>query len=312
MIPEEERKVLIRQGYKLFGKNSSAKLCHWTRKSIYNEGVCYKQLFYGINCHRCVQMTPSTNACTHNCVFCWRAGDFSKIEIDDPDSPEEIVKGSIEAQREIVSGFRGEARTDQKKWKESREPKHVAISLSGEPFSYPLLNELVQAYHKAGLTTFIVTNGTFPDQLAKLVLPTQLYMSLVAPDESTYTKVCVPLIGDSWQKLNKSLEVLGTLKCRRVIRMTAIKGMNMANEKEYAKLIKKASPEYIEVKSYMHRGSSTLRMTASQMPTHEETKEFAERIAKETGYLLVMESVPSRVVLLARDEAAAKDRIIKF
>lgn len=313
MISEEEKRVLQRQGYKLFGRNSSAKLCHWTRKSIYGEGVCYKERFYGIRCHRCIQMTPATNACTHNCVFCWRAGDFSKIGVEDPDEPKEVVEGSIAAQREIVSGFGGEGRADRGRWGEAREPRHVAISLSGEPFAYPLMGELVEAYGGRGMTTFLVTNGTFPDRLAELKpLPTQLYVSLAAPDELTYSRVCAPLISDGWRRLSESLEIMGTLICRRVVRMTAVKGMNMSDEEEYARMILKAEPEFVEVKSYMHRGSSIHRLSQASMPSHEEVREFAKKVAEESGYLLVDESPPSRVALLCRDEKAAKERVMRF
>ena len=313
VISEEEKKVLKRQGYKLFGKNSSAKLCHWTKKSIYGEGVCYKERFYGIRCHRCIQMTPATNACTHNCVFCWRAGDFSKVEVEDPDEPSEIVEGAIKAQREIVSGFGGEAKTDQKKWKEAREPKHAAISLSGEPFAYSPLGELVGAFHRKGLTTFIVSNGTFPERLAELKpLPTQMYLSLVAPDEMAYSKVCAPLISDGWKKACESFEVMRSLKCRRVIRMTVVKGLNDFDAAGYAKMILKAEPEYVEVKSYMHRGTSIARLGQANMPSHGEVKGFGQKVAEESGYSLVDESQPSRVVLLAKDEKAAKSRVMKF
>lgn len=313
MISEEEKKVLQRQGYKLFGRNSSAKLCHWTRKSIYGEGVCYKEKFYGIRCHRCVQMTPATNACTHNCAFCWRAGDFSKLEVEDPDSPVEIVDSALRAQKEIVSGFGGEARADKTKWKEAGEPKHAAISLSGEPFSYPHMSELVSEFHKRGLTTFIVTNGTFPEKVAALnPLPTQFYASLVAPDEMTYQKICAPLISGGWKKLNETLEIMKGMGCRRVIRMTVVKGMNMFGESEYAKLILKAEPEFVEVKSYMHRGSSIYRLTSANMPSHSEIVEFAKKIGEECGYVLADESAPSRVALLCRDGKAAKARVMKF
>ncbi len=305
--------MLRRQGYKLFGRNSSAKLCHWTKKSIYNEGVCYKEKFYGIKCHRCIQMTPATNACTHNCAFCWRAGDFSKIEVEDPDEPAGIVEASIAAQKEIVSGFGGEAKTDRKKWEEARNPKHAAISLSGEPFAYPLMGELVGEYAKKGMTTFVVTNGTFPERVAGLgKLPTQLYVSVVAPDEKTYSKVCAPLISDGWKRLNETLGLFADLKCRRVIRMTVVKGMNDFGAKGYAELIRKAMPDFVEVKSYMHRGGSIKRLSAGSMLGHGEIAAFAREVAGESDYIFSDESEPSRVALLCRDGKAEKERMMHF
>ncbi len=77
------------------------------------------------------------------------------------------------------------------RWIEGNEPNNVAISLSGEPTFYPYLPELIEEYEKRGFTTFLVTNGTIPEMLAK-VSPSQLYMSLDAPDLETYLKVCQP------------------------------------------------------------------------------------------------------------------------
>ena len=97
-----------------------------------------------------------------------------------------------------------------------------------------------------------------------------------------------------------------------MLRMTAVKGFNMHGEKGYAESILLAEPEYVEVKSYMHRGSSTLRLSQGNMPSHSETMGFARRIAEETGYLLCDESEPSRVALLARDGKAEKSRMMEF
>jgi wyosine [tRNA(Phe)-imidazoG37] synthetase (radical SAM superfamily) len=36
--------------------------------------------FYGIRSHRCLQMTPVVDQCTHNCLFCWRVQGFERKE----------------------------------------------------------------------------------------------------------------------------------------------------------------------------------------------------------------------------------------
>ena len=58
---EELRSVYRRQGYRLVGNHSAVKTCHWARKSLSTGGRenCYKQKFYGVPSHRCLQMTPS-------------------------------------------------------------------------------------------------------------------------------------------------------------------------------------------------------------------------------------------------------------
>ena len=82
-------KLLEKQQYRIVGKNASVKLCTWTKKSIKDEGVCYKERFYGIRSHACCQMTPDTNFCQNKCIFCWRnlegtEGSMKDNDIDDP------------------------------------------------------------------------------------------------------------------------------------------------------------------------------------------------------------------------------------
>ncbi len=67
---------------------------------------------------------------------------------------------------------------------------------------------------------------------------------------------------------------------------------------EYAKLIEKANPDYVEIKAYMCVGSSRDRLTLDNMPTFDEVKSFAKKIGDECGKELVNESEISRVVLL--------------
>ena len=43
--------------------HSAVELCHWTKKSLYNEGNCYKHKFYGISTHQCMEMTPTAMNC---------------------------------------------------------------------------------------------------------------------------------------------------------------------------------------------------------------------------------------------------------
>ena len=72
----------------------------------------------------------------------------------------------------------------------------------------------------------------------------------------------------------------------------------MKNAKGYARLIEKASPDYLEVKAYMHIGESQKRLPRKAMPLHLEVKEFAEALSKECGYACKDEQEASRVVLL--------------
>jgi len=306
-ISARELSELERAGYRFVGehKHSAVKVCHWTRKSLLNRGVCYKEQFYGrelgMRSHRCLQLTPSLPFCDNRCVYCWRNIDVTSASwVGEVDEPVDILDGAISAQRKLLSGFGGNPEVDGKKFKEAQEPKHCAISLAGEPTLYPKINELIEECGKRGMTSFLVTNGMHPEVLEHIAEPTQLYISVVAPDSKTYEAVCQPTVPDGWGQLNRSLELMPSFTCRKVIRLTLVKGLNLKNPKGYMKLIKKAAPDFVEPKAYMFVGFSRGRLAMENMPLHGEIREFAGELARETGYELVDESEPSRVVLLKK------------
>jgi tRNA wybutosine-synthesizing protein 1 len=217
------------------------------------------------------------------------------------DSPEEIVQGSLKAQNAILSGYKGNPKTNRQKFTEASTPRHVAISLTGEPTLYEPLGDLISTFHKKGFTTFLVSNGTLPSKLAGLSEePTQLYVSVCAPNEEVYRRVCRPQFAGAWAKLNETLSFLPSFRCPTVIRMTLVKEYNMENADGYAELVERADPTYIEAKAYMHVGFSNLRLNYEQMPEHKEVYDFAACLADRTGYNIIDESVESRVVLLSK------------
>lgn len=306
-IPKKLIQTLKKQSYHIIGNHSAVKRCKWLYESIVNGRVCYKEKFYGIKSHRCIQMSPSLYYCTQHCLFCWRAqsGDlqvtWDEMKYSHVDSPEDIVAGSFKAQERILTGYKGNPKTDWRKLTEALSPKQVAISLTGEPTLYPNIGELIRTYHQKGLTTFLVSNGTLPDRLSNLSQePTQLYVSLCAPNEQVYNKVCRPLMPNAWKKLNETLDYMQSFKCRTVVRMTLVKGHNMNLIEEYAKLIEKTNPTFIETKAYMHIGFSNLRLGFDNMPQLPEVEDFASKLAEKTGYCIINESADSRVVLLSK------------
>lgn len=304
---------LKKQKYHLIGNHSAVKRCRWFYETLIHDRPCYKQKFYGIKTHQCIQMTPSLYYCTQQCLFCWRAQNsdlqikWDETKLPTSDSPEEIVKGSIEAQLRILSGYKGNPRTDRQKFREALTPKHVAISLTGEPTLYAPIGELIRTFHKEGFTTFLVTNGTMPSVLSKLEEePTQLYISVCAPDEETFNHVCRPQTLNAWKKLNETLDLLPSFKCPTVIRITLARNVNMRNAEGYARMIERARPTYVEPKAYMHVGFSRLRLGFENMPNHKEIREFASSLAKEISYNFVDESEESRVVLLSKLDKAMR------
>ena len=305
----KEKALLENQQYGLTGNHSAVKICTWTKKSLRDEAVCYKEKFYGIKSHKCCQMTPSLGICQNLCIFCWRdqtiKGSFKHL-----DEPEKIIENSVIQQRKLLSGFKGNSKVNLKKWKEAQNPNQYAISLSGEPTLYPKLSELIKKLHSAGCTTFLVTNGLRPEVIAKLEMPTQLYVSLDAPNEKIFKMVDKPSSKNAWKKLNETLDLIPKLnkKTRTCIRITLIKGYNMAHAVQYAARIEKSQPRFVEVKGYMFVGSSRQRLSIENMPRHNEVKEFAEKICEHCSYKIIDEQPISRVVLLMKEE---KDRFIK-
>ncbi|MDI6723748.1 MAG: 4-demethylwyosine synthase TYW1 [Methanobacterium sp.] len=298
----ENMEKLEKIGYRFVGnyRHAAAKICHWTKKSILNEGVCYKQKFYGIESHRCLQMSPSVPFCHQKCLFCWR--DVSLTETQwkgEMDDPGEIIDGSIAAQRNLLCGFFGNDKADKKKLDESQDPKHAAISLAGEPMIYPKIDDLIEEFHRRKFTTFLVTNGMNPQKLENLEEePTQLYVSLDAPNKKIFEKLCLPQIDNGWNNLNRSLDMLSSFKCRSVIRMTCVKDYNMQKADEYAAIIKRANPDYVEVKAYMYVGDSRRRLKWENMPSNQETYDFANTIAEKCNLEIKDKAYESRVVLL--------------
>lgn len=297
------RAVLEHQGYGIVGNHSAVKVCKWTKEQLTAGRGCYKNTFYGIQSHRCVQMTPMANYCNKTCLYCWRYQGWEKSVQGPFDAPDFILDESIRQQFRLLSGFKGDPRTDKARWIESRGPRHVAISLTGEPTFYPYLSGFIQACHDRGITTFLVTNGTTPEALAKLdPAPTQIYVSLDSPDEETFQKLGVPTTPRAWEKLMETVKLLPELRHRSriVVRHTVVKGWNAHAAEAFATFDRIAQPDFIECKAYEYVGYSRERMTWDNVPKHEEVRAFAETIARRLGYEVADERRDSRVVLLIR------------
>ena len=145
-------------------------------------------------------------------------------------------------------------------------------------------------------------------------LPTQLYVSLDAPNQEMFRKVNRSVYKDGWDRLNRSLEIIGKLNVRRVIRVTVIKGINDSEEllDSWAAIIKKANPEFLEIKSYMHIGMSQKRLSRENMMIHTEVQEYANKMAQATGYVVKDESIGARIVLLVRPDIKDKSTKLVF
>jgi len=328
MLNDKIKKILRKQHYELAGRHSAVQICRWTKKSLRDEEVCYKEKFYGIKSHLCCQMTPSIIFCDNKCLHCWRDIELTQGNklTGEIDSPKDIINGCIKAQKKLLQGFKIDphgrkkqlSKANQEKYEESQEPMQFAISLSGEPTLYEKIGELIKELRNRGKTSFLVTNGLHPEKLQELArkkqLPTQLYISVNTSNEKLYDKFHRSSEKRAWEKLNKSLEIMSKLKgkTRTVFRMNLVRNLNMNPEhvKEYAELIKKSQADFIELKGYMAVGHARERLGYDRMPYHEDIREFSEALASDLGWKILDEQVRSRVVLLAKDDF--KERVMKF
>jgi tRNA wybutosine-synthesizing protein 1 len=284
--------------------HTAAQTCGWTKNALRGEGKCYKNIFYGIRSHRCIQMTPVVK-CNERCVFCWRDHEGHAYEMDDVewDDPDAVAESSIELQRKLLSGFGGNEQVPRERFEESMEPRHVAISLDGEPSLYPYLPELIEAFHDRDMTTFLVSNGTNPEVLADCD-PTQLYVSVDAAERATFDDVVRAVEDDAWERLIDTMDVLADKdETRTVLRTTCMDGWNMEDPDWYAGFYRRADPDFVELKAYMHVGHSRGRLDRDTMPDHDDVVAFAEDVMSYMPDHDVLKQVPaSRVALLAREE----------
>ncbi|MBI4170886.1 MAG: 4-demethylwyosine synthase TYW1 [Candidatus Aenigmarchaeota archaeon] len=304
-----ENKTLAfeKAGYRFVGpnKHSAIKICEWCKSSLREDGYCYKQKFYGIASNQCIQMTPTVFVCTENCLFCWRPTRYALPQKNQKwDSPKEIMDDCIEEQKKILQGFAGNPNTKAKKFYNAMRPKHVAISLSGEPTLYPYIGGLIEDIRERKMTSFLVTNGTLPERIQGLLdndqHPTQLYITLAAPDKETLKSTALNIFEDAWERLMISLSLLSQFN-RSVVRLTLVRDLNFKNPEKYAEIIEKASPSFLEVKSFMAVGGAQYRLPYDSMLSHQEIMDFAAEIEKHSSYRIVENKGDSRVALLTRD-----------
>ena len=291
MITDVYRGEMTKQNYKLVGSHSAVKTCRWMLNSLRGRGGCYKHTFYGITSHLCMEATPAV-ACANRCTFCWRknshpaAVTWKPYTVDEPDA---VLAGMLDAHHQLVKQLRG-ADVDEERFKEASielafKPKHAALSLVGEPVFYPRINELVDLLHAQQISTFLVTNGQFPDALRKLKPITQLYLSVDASNAEDLRALDRPLFVDYWERLMECMDILHERQFtqRTVCRLTLIKGKNMSNTDEYAVLLRRANPGFIEVKGVTFAGwdkETTGLTNDDNVPWHEEVLLFAEQLER--------------------------------
>ncbi|ETW19942.1 hypothetical protein PFFVO_01152 [Plasmodium falciparum Vietnam Oak-Knoll (FVO)] len=279
MLSSSQRNKLTKEGYKIVGSHSAVKLCRWTKSQVRGRGGCYKHTFYGINSYQCMEATPSL-ACANKCVFCWR---HHKNPVGvkwrwNMDKAEIIVEEIIKKHKAMIKELKGIYGIIMERFEKAMNIKHCALSLVGEPIMYPEINKLIDELHKRNISTFLVTNAQFPQELENLNTVTQLYLSIDAPNKEALKNIDRPLFKDFWDRYIKCIKILKNRKERKVFRFTLVKEYNMMENEidSYINLIQLGYPDFIEIKAVTYCGSSQgYQLTMQNIPWHEEVYQFA-------------------------------------
>lgn len=323
-LSKQQVDKLRKSKYAMVGSHSAVQICSWNKKAIKQEGVCYKQKFYGIECANCAQMSPSVLWCNENCVFCWRPMEWMRnmdLEDIEVDAPSKIISGTISQRQKLLTGFGGIPTLNKARFQRAQMPTHWAVSLSGEPTLYPKICELIAEIKSLPSTksVFLVTNAQKTDVFEKMAtnkafLPSQLYVSLDAPNEEFFRKINRSVLKDGWQRLLDSMKVISGLDTRKVVRVTLMKSINDDVQfiDDWSRLVWSMRPEFLEIKSYMHIGDSRSRLSRDNMPTFDEVKAWAEKFAAVSGYACKDFSKPSRIMLLVRPDLREKNTKLEF
>ena len=247
-------------------------------------------------------MAPNVDTCNLACTYCWRephSDTLTKID----DDPYELFLESVRAHRRLLTGYGGNPKADREKWLDAQNPKHVAISLNGEPTLYSRLGEFLEICHQHGVSTFLVTNGSLPKVIEELdPLPTQLYVSVDAPNKEIFNRLCKPKFDTAaFEKLEETLELLPSLDTRTVCRHTLIKGESLGHYDDYSRLDNIADPDFIEAKGYVYVGNSRSNHTIENMPSHDEIMEFSRTLAPLVGREVLSDRRESRVALIGKE-----------
>ena len=303
MVTPEIRQSLTKQGYRVLGSHSGVKLCRWNKAMLRGRGGCYKHTFYGIKSYCCMEMTPSL-ACANKCIFCWRhhsnpVGKEWKWVVDEP---EFLIEQAIKNHLDMIKQMKGVPGVKKECFEEAQTVKHCALSLVGEPIMYPHINRFVAMLHERDISSFMVTNCQFPECIRDLKPVTQLYVSVDAATPESLKAVDRPLFKDFWERFNRALEYVTLRQERTVYRLTLVKSYNMEEVANYASLILRGHPDFIEIKGVTFCGNNDAsNMTMANVPYHTEVIAFANQILSYCGeeYALASEHAHSCCLLIA-------------
>jgi tRNA wybutosine-synthesizing protein 1 len=125
------------------------------------------------------------------------------------------------------------------------------------------------------------------------------------------------MLRNGWEKLNESLALLNSMSCRSLVRLTAIKHLNI-NEKyieNYIKIIEKANPNFFEIKGFTLQAKALKikeRLKSDKQPhyffpEYEFLENFSLKFEEMSGFPIIYKSIASRDFLFAVNWDRDKD-----
>ena len=130
------------------------------------------------------------------------------------------------------------------------------------------------------------------------------------------------MIKNGWEKIMETMNIIESLSCRTLVRLTAVKNVNINEEiiKDYIKIIEKANPNFFEIKGFTLQAKALLineRLKSGEslkyyFPDYEYLFEIAQQFEQIGNFPLIYKNEPSRDFLFAVNWDETKDPKIEI
>jgi tRNA wybutosine-synthesizing protein 1 len=128
------------------------------------------------------------------------------------------------------------------------------------------------------------------------------------------------MIKNGWEKVSQSLDLAESLSCRTVVRLTAVKNLNLSEKyiEDYIKIVEKVNPNFFEIKGFTLQARALNikeRLKSDKpiqyyFPTYEYLEEIALKFEEVGNFPLIYKNRASRDFLFAIDWDKNKDPVI--
>ena len=274
MLSPEVASQLTDQGYRLVGTHSAVRLSRWTKTQLRGRGACFKRTFYGLNSYETLETSPALS-CSSNCVHCWKhpgcptapqwtwAADDAKL----------LVENAIIQHTSLLNTMRDVRGVKPERLKQAQTVRHCDLSLVGEPLMYPNINSYIRHMHYRGISTWMYHTGIHPKELERLTTTTQLVLSVCGPTRQLMNDIVQSVYDDFWERFQASLEIMARKPHRTSLRLIIIKNWTDGQFEDYANIIVRCKPDFIEVKSMIFCGRT---LSLASVPSHEDIINFCQ------------------------------------